>query len=392
MKLRGLDDLEVEGKRVLVRADLNVPLYKGEVSDDSRIQATLPTLKALKQKGASRIVVCSHLGRPKGEKDPARSMRPVGQRLADLLERRVRVTEEPTGPPADFDEMDADEIGLVENLRFDAGEEANDPNFADSLAKLGDIFVNDAFGTAHRAHASVVGVAERLPSAAGLLFHKEIEVLSRMIEDPQRPFVVVLGGAKVSDKVGVVINLLTQADKIIIGGAMANTFLAAQGWNLGKSRIEKDHLDKVVDTFVKAEEAGVQLMLPSDLVAAESFDSDASTEVAAIKDFPKTHMALDIGPETRETFCDAISGANMVFWNGPMGVSEWDKFAKGTKRVAETIAATDAFTVVGGGDSMAALKKFELSDRIDHLSTGGGASLRFLEGTELPGLTPLLQK
>jgi phosphoglycerate kinase len=387
--IRGLDDLEIKGKRVLVRADLNVPINKGEVTDDSRIRATLPTLTALRQKGASRIIVCSHLGRPKGVRDPSLSLRPVGQRLADLIERRVRVTEDPTGPPSDFDEMDADEIGMLENLRFDPREEENDAGFADELAKLGDVYVNDAFGTAHRAHASVVGVAQRLPSAAGLLLHKELEVLSRVLEDPKRPFVVVLGGAKVSDKIGVVANLLDKADKIIIGGAMANTFLTAQGWKLGESRVEKDKIDDVVDAMVASQSTDVQIMLPTDLVAADSFDSDSAWEVVSVQGFSAGKLALDIGPETTAAFAEAVTNAGMVLWNGPMGVFEWDSFAKGTKAVATAVCGSEAFTVVGGGDTLAALSKFDLTEGIDHLSTGGGASLEFLEGKELPGVAVL---
>jgi len=355
--------------------------------DDTRIRATVPTIRALLSAGA-RVICCSHLGRPKGSRVPALSMVPVGQCLATILERRVRVTSEPNGSPADLEGMEADEVALLENLRFDPREEANDPSFAEELASLADAFVCDSFGAVHRAHASVALVPKLLPSAAGFLLTKEVEVLTRIMEEPKRPFVLVLGGAKVSDKLGVVRNFLDKADHILIGGAMANTFLAASGRGVGGSRVESDRMEEVRDTLRQAESSSTEIILPDDLVVAESFEQDA-THKTLNSEVPEGWMALDVGPATTARFRERIRDAGMVLWNGPMGVFEWPKFAAGTREVAEAVAATSAYTVVGGGDSAAALASFGLTDRIDHLSTGGGASLEFLEGRSLPGLTAL---
>lgn len=365
-----------------------MPLKDGEVADDLRIRAAVPTIEALLERGA-QLICCSHLGRPKGKPTPELSLVPVGQALATLLNRRVRVTGEPTGPPEDLVEMGPDEVGLLENLRFDPREEANDTQFARELARLADVYVDDAFGAVHRAHASVAAVAEMLPGAAGLLLQREVEVLSRVLEEPERPFVVVLGGSKVSDKLGVVRNLLNKADAILIGGAMANTFLAASGSEVGSSKIEQDRIDEVSETLRMAESAGVRLLLPVDVLAADGFSETAETQTTSAAQIPEGRMALDIGPASVARFSEEIKGAATVLWNGPMGVFEWDAFSAGTRGVAEAVASGEGFSVVGGGDSAAALAKFGLSDKVDHLSTGGGASLEFLEGRPMPGLQPL---
>jgi phosphoglycerate kinase len=393
MKLPSLDSLPVAGKRVLVRADLNVPLADGPdgrvVADDTRLRASLPTIRALIDRKAT-VVVCSHLGRPKGEPNPTYSLAPVAAALSKLLRMKVRLTSTPTGPADELDGLGPDEVGLLENLRFDPGEEANDKRFAARLAALADAYVDDAFGAVHRAHASVVGVAEQLPSAAGLLLQKEVDVLSRLVEAPDRPFVLVLGGAKVSDKIGVVANFLRRADAILIGGAMANTFLAARGEKVGTSRIEPDRLAEVRRTLASAAKAGVEVVLPSDVVVAEAFDEHAEPTVVPVNAIPDDRMALDIGPATAARFGAWVGRAATVLWNGPMGVFEWESFSNGTKDVAKAVASSKAFTVVGGGDSAAALAAFGLENDVSHLSTGGGASLEFLEGRELPGLKALL--
>ena len=398
MKLPSLDALPVSGKRVLVRADLNVPLAEGPdgpdgprvVSDDTRIRASLPTIRALLDRRAT-VIVCSHLGRPKGEPNPKYSLAPVAGALSNLLRMKVRLTSSPTGPADELDGIGPDEIALLENLRFDPGEEANDRRFATRLAGLADAYVDDAFGAVHRAHASVVGVAEQLPSAAGRLLQREVDVLSRLIESPDRPFVLVLGGAKVSDKIGVVANFLRRADAILIGGAMANTFLAATGEKVGTSRIEPERLDEVRKTLAAASRAGVEIVLPTDVVVAGAFDEHAQATVVPASAIPPDMMALDVGPATAARFGAWVSRAATVLWNGPMGVFEWESFSHGTQDVARAVAASKAFTVVGGGDSAAALAAFGLSDEVSHLSTGGGASLEFLEGRELPGLKALMR-
>jgi len=393
MKLPTLETLSVAGKRVLVRSDLNVPLTEGpegqEVADDTRLRASLPTIRALLDRKAT-VIVCSHLGRPKGERNPKYSLAPVAAALSKLLRMQVRLTSTPTGPADELDGLGPDEIGLLENLRYDPGEEANDKRFAARLAALADAYVDDAFGAVHRAHASVVGVAEQLPSAAGLLLQKEVDVLSRLVESPDRPFVLVLGGAKVSDKIGVVANFLRRADAILIGGAMANTFLAARGEKVGISRIEPDRLGEVRRTLASAAKAGVEVVLPSDVVVAEAFDEHAEATVVSVNAIPDDRMALDIGPATAARFGAWVGRAATVLWNGPMGVFEWESFSNGTLEVAKAVASSKGFTVVGGGDSAAALAAFGLENDVSHLSTGGGASLEFLEGRELPGLKVLL--
>jgi phosphoglycerate kinase len=393
VKLPSLDSLPVAGKRVLVRADLNVPLIDGPdgrvVADDTRLRASLPTIRALLDRRAT-VIVCSHLGRPKGEANPKYSLAPVAAALSNLLRMKVRLTSSPTGPADELDGLGPDEVALLENLRYDPGEEANDRKFAARLAALADFYVDDAFGAVHRAHASVVGVAEQLPSAAGLLLQKEVDVLSRLVESPDRPFVLVLGGAKVSDKIGVVANFLRRADAILIGGAMANTFLAATGESVGISRVEPDRLEEVRRTLAAASKAGVEVVLPSDVVVAEAFDEHAEPTVVPTNAIPDDKMALDIGPATAARFGTWVAKAATVLWNGPMGVFEWESFSNGTRAVAKAVAASQAFTVVGGGDSAAALAAFGLENDVSHVSTGGGASLEFLEGKELPGLKSLL--
>jgi phosphoglycerate kinase len=390
VKLPSLESLPVAGRRVLVRADLNCPLDGGEVADDTRIRASLPTIRSLLDRRAT-VIVCSHLGRPKGQPNPKYSLAPVAKVMSDLLRMNVRLTSGPAGPSSELEGLGPDEIGLLENLRFDPGEEANDRKFAARLASLADAYVDDAFGAVHRAHASVAGVAELLPSAAGLLLQREVDVLSRLITAPDRPFVVVLGGSKVSDKIGVVANFLRRADAILIGGAMANTFLAATGESVGTSRTEPDRLEEVRKTLAAAARAGVEIVLPTDLVVAPAFEETAEATVVTVNAVPADQMALDIGPASAARFGAWIARAATVLWNGPMGVFEWQAFAGGTKAVAESVAASKAFTVVGGGDSAAALAAFGLSDSVSHLSTGGGASLEFLEGRDLPGLKALMQ-
>jgi phosphoglycerate kinase len=390
LRLPALDDLEVQGKRVLLRVDFNVPMKEGEVGDDTRIRAAIPTIRALLDR-RSRVICCSHLGRPGGKIDPELSMLPVGRALADVLRSPVRVTDSSTGPPEDVADLPAGEIALLENLRFHPGEESNDQGFAEELAALADVYVGDAFGAVHRSHASVDKVPRLLPRAAGLLLQKEVEVLTRLLEDPKSPFVVVLGGAKVSDKLGVVSNLLDRADSILIGGAMANTFLKARGASLGASKVEEDRLDEVASTLEAAEQAGVDILLPDDLVVGDSFDEAATPSVVSIDAVPEDAMALDIGPESRRSYVERIKQASTILWNGPMGVFEWESFAGGTREVAEAVANAKGFTVVGGGDSVAALSQFRLTRGVDHISTGGGASLEFLEGQPLPGLVALTE-
>ena len=383
MKLRTLDDLDVASKRVFLRADFNVPLSKpdGSITDDLRIRATLPTLYELLEKGASRIVIGSHLGRPKGKPDPKYSLAPVAARLGDLLGEDVPLGESPTGPVPD-----GARVALLQNLRFDPGEEANDGSFAERLASLADVYVDDAFGAVHRAHASVVAVAELLPAAAGRLLVKEVSVLSRLLTDPERPFVAVVGGAKVSDKLKVLRSLLELVDRMLIGGGMAFTFLAALGHEVGKSLLESDQVPLVKELM---RDAGDRLMLPVDVVVASAPEPGAEKKQVLADAIPADLAGFDIGKETSRRYVDAIRKAKTVFWNGPMGVFEVDDFAAGTRAVAAAIAKGDCYSVIGGGDSAAAIRKFGYDEEVSHISTGGGASLEFLEGEELPGLVPL---
>ncbi|MBK5228933.1 MAG: phosphoglycerate kinase [Actinobacteria bacterium] len=392
-ELPSMEDLDVMGQRVLLRCDLNVPLRAGQITDDHRIQAAIPTILALLERGA-RVIVCSHLGRPKGKVVEELRMAPVGQRLEQLLGRPVEVLGTVVGEEVLAASLSRADVILLENLRFEPGETANDPNFARSLAALADCYVNDAFGSAHRAHASTVGVAKLLPSAAGSLLKNEVEKLSRILTSAERPFVAVLGGAKVSDKLGVIGNLLHRVDSFCIGGAMAFTLLVARGEDVGGSLVEKDRVDEVRGVLAEADEKGVEVLLPDDVVAADSIDEGAAHETVDLAGIGG-RLGVDIGPRSAERFAAEISTAKTVLWNGPMGIFEIEDYAAGTKAVAEAVVEATrngAYSVVGGGDSAAALKQLGMDDQVSHLSTGGGASLEFLEGIELPGIAALTER
>jgi phosphoglycerate kinase len=391
--IRPVDNLDVEGRRVMVRCDLNVPLKDGRVTDDLRVRASLPTLKALLERDA-RVVVCSHLGRPKGAVVEELRLRPVGERLRELLGEEVVILTEVVGPDAKEATTSEARVVLLENLRFDPGEEKNDPAFADALASLAEAYVNDAFGSSHRAHASVVGVPERLPAAAGYLLADEVEKLERLLEAPERPFVAVLGGAKVSDKLGVIDNLIDRVDSIVIGGAMAFTLLKARGEPVGRSLVEEDRLGEVRDVMERADEKGVRLLLPTDVVAADSAEEGAPHETVALEAIGD-RMGVDIGPKSAAAFADVTATAKTVLWNGPMGIFEIADYAAGTRAIAQAVAdatKNGAYTVVGGGDSAAALEQMDMTGAVSHLSTGGGASLELLEGLDLPGVAVLREK
>jgi phosphoglycerate kinase len=390
LSLPTIDDLEVAGKRVLVRCDFNVPLNDGHITDDMRIRSAVPTLEALLAKGA-RLTVCSHLGRPRGTVVDDLRLAPIGRALSQMLEREVRSVSDVVGPEAQAASASLADVVLLENLRFEPGEEANDPAFADALAGLAEVYVDDAFGAAHRAHASVVGVAERLPSAAGLLLADEVAKLERLLHEPDRPFVAVLGGAKVSDKLAVIGNLLERVDTICIGGAMAFTLLVAQGHDVGRSLVESDRVSEVADVLKTAEGRGVDILLPTDVVAADGPDEGAAHETVAL-DRIGDRMGVDIGPDSARTFGAAIEAAKTVLWNGPMGIFEIEAYSHGTRDVARAVGRATgrgAYTVAGGGDSAAALRQMNMTDAVSHLSTGGGASLELLEGKDLPGIAVL---
>lgn len=385
-------DADVRGKRVLVRVDFNVPLSGGSVTDDTRIRAALPTIRYLVDHGA-RVILASHLGRPKGEPDPAFSLRPVRRALERLIGRNVVFVPEAIGEAATaaVERMVDGEIVMLENVRFYPGEKANDPDFARELATLADIYVNDAFGAAHRAHASTAGVADYLPAYAGMLLSRELEMVSSLIADPDRPFAVILGGSKVSEKIGVIDRFLDIADSILIGGGMVFTFLAAKGIGIGDSIVEPDWVERAGEMLEKAADSKCDLILPVDFVVADAFAPDANTKIVGREEIPDGMMGLDIGPTTSELFKSEIERAHTVFWNGPMGVFEMPAFATGTREVAEALGRNSrAVSVVGGGDSAAALKAFGLEDRVSFISTGGGASLKLLEGSPLPGVETLL--
>ncbi len=379
-------DLDVQGKKVLVRVDFNVPLAEGKVADDSRIRAALPTIQYLLDHGAA-VILCSHLGRPKGV-DPVFSLRPVAEYLGTLIDAPVAFAEDCIGAPAASAAavLQPGQVLVLENTRFHDGEKKNDPEMAKQLAALADLYVNDAFGSAHRAHASTAGVTDYLPAAAGFLLEKEIKYLGNAIADPARPFVTILGGAKVSDKIGVIENLLDKSDCILIGGGMANTFFKAQGYAMADSLVEEDAVDTARALLKKA---GEKLILPVDMVIADAFSADAADRTVDAGPVPEGWRALDIGPRTADAFGAVIAGAGTVVWNGPMGVFEFDKFAKGTFAIAKAVAESGATSIIGGGDSIAAINKSGLEDRITHISTGGGASLEMLEGKVLPGLAAL---
>lgn len=388
-------DLKVEGRRVLVRVDFNVPMKDGEITDDFRIRSSLKTIKYLIDQKA-RVILMSHLGRPKGEYKKEFSLAPVKTRLEELLGQDVVFIEATT--PADeltiaaSENLKNGEVMLLENTRFSPGEEKNDPEFAKLLAKHADYFVNDAFGTVHRAHASNVGVSELMPSAAGFLVAKEIEYIKDNLDNPKRPFVAILGGAKVSDKIGVIENLLNKVNAILIGGAMANTFLKANGYDMGKSLVEDDKVELAKSLIEKAKEARVDLVLPVDVVVSESLDKPKNVETVLLEDLPKDTMALDIGKMTINLFADKIKKAKLVIWNGPMGVFENEKFSKGTFEIAKAVAESDAISIIGGGDSALAVKLSGYEDKVSHVSTGGGASLEMMEGKELPGIAAISDK
>jgi phosphoglycerate kinase len=393
MNKKTVRDLDVRDKRVLVRVDFNVPINDGEVTDDTRIQRALPTIRYLLEEGARPILI-SHLGRPKGEPDPNYAMDPVARRLEELLGEPVLKLDAAVGPELEeaLENWDGRGVVLLENSRFYPGETKNDPEFSEQLASLADLYVDDAFGAAHRAHATTVGVAERLPAAAGLLLEEEVDYLDGVLENPERPFVAILGGAKVSDKLGVIESLHAVADTLLIGGAMCFTFFEARGYEVGKSLVEDDYVDEAKRLM---DEAGEKLVLPVDVVVAEEMEEGAESETVGVDGIPSDKMGLDIGPRTVELFEERISGAKTIFWNGPMGVFEIDAFAKGTEGVARAVAAASAkgaTSVIGGGDSVAAVKKLGLEDEMSHISTGGGASLEYVEGKELPGVAVLPEK
>jgi len=383
-------DIDIKGKKVLVRVDFNVPLNETGVGDDTRIRAALPTIQYLLDGGAA-VILCSHLGRPKGGPDPKYSLRPVAEHLSSLIGKPVKFSSDCIGPEAKeaAEELKPGEVLMLENTRFHAEEEKNDAEMSRQLASLADLYVNDAFGTAHRAHASTEGVTHFLPAAAGFLLEKEIKYLGQVIDNPQRPFVAIMGGAKISDKIGVIKNLLTRADTILIGGGMANTFMKAQGLAVADSLVEDDSLGIARALF---EEAGGKIHLPVDMVVANQYAADAESKTLKVQDVPDGWRILDIGPETVKAFRAIIATARTVVWNGPMGVFEFPKFAEGTFGVAKAVADSAAVSVIGGGESVAAIQQSGLADKITHISTGGGASLEMLEGLELPGVAALLDK
>ena len=392
---KSVEDLDVKGKRVLVRCDFNVPLKDGEITNDKRIVAALPTIKYLMEQGA-KVILCSHLGRPKGEYKPEFSLAPVAKRLSEYLGVDVPLAEDENVVGDNAKKMAADlqdgQVMLLENVRYRAEETKNEENFSKELASLADLFVNDAFGTAHRAHCSTTGVASYLPAACGYLIQKEIRFMGGALADPKRPLVALLGGAKVSDKIGVISNLIDKCDTIIIGGGMAYTFMKYLGHNIGTSLLEADWVDKAGEMMQTAKDKGVKFLIPVDNRCGKEYKEDTEVLVCKSDDIPDGWMGLDIGPKTEKLFADAIDGAGTVIWNGPMGVSEWDNFASGTIAVAKAIADSGAISIIGGGDSVAAVTKLGFADKMSHISTGGGASLEFLEGKELPGIAALQDK
>lgn len=392
---KSVEDLDVKGKRVLVRCDFNVPLKDGEITNDKRIVAALPTIKYLMEQGA-KVILCSHLGRPKGEYKPEFSLAPVAKRLSEYLGVDVPLAEDENVVGDNAKKMAADlqdgQVMLLENVRYRAEETKNEENFSKELASLADLFVNDAFGTAHRAHCSTTGVASYLPAACGYLIQKEIQFMGGALADPKRPLVAILGGAKGSDKIGVISNLIDKCDTIIIGGGMAYTFMKYLGHNIGTSLLEADWVDKAGEMMQTAKDKGVKFLIPIDNRCGKEYKEDTEVLVCKSDDIPDGWMGLDIGPKTEKLFADAIDGAGTVIWNGPMGVSEWDNFASGTIAVAKAIADSGAISIIGGGDSVAAVTKLGFADQMSHISTGGGASLEFLEGKELPGIAALQDK
>lgn len=391
---KSVQDIQVTGKKVLVRCDFNVPLDGQTITDAKRIKEALPTIQYLADHGA-KVILCSHLGRPKGEFNLKYSLAPVAKKLSELLGKPVALAADVIGPDAQSKAaaLQDGDVMLLENVRFHAEEEKNDPEFAKKLASLAEVYVNDAFGTAHRAHASTEGVSHYLsPSVCGFLIEKEIRIMGGALSNPKRPFVAILGGAKVSDKIGVIHNLMDKVDTLIIGGAMAYTFHKANGYRIGNSLCEDDKIDLAKELMAQAQEKGIRFLLPVDNRAGDKYDPDCHAIDVDSDNIPDGYMGLDIGPRTEKLFADAIQGAGTVVWNGPMGVSEWEKFASGTRQVAQAVASSGAISIIGGGDSAAAIEKLGFADKVTHISTGGGASLEFLEGKTLPGIACLDNK
>ena len=389
-----MDDVNVKGKRVFVRVDFNVPMEDGKITDETRIRAAIPTIEALVNKGA-KVILASHLGRPKGEVKEDMRLTAVGERLSELMNKPVKKLDESIGEAVEaaVAEMQDGDIVLLENVRFHKGEEKNDEELAKAFARLADVYVNDAFGAAHRAHASTEGIAKHVEAAvAGYLMQKELDVLGKALSQPERPFTAIIGGAKVKDKIGVIENLLDKVDHLIIGGGLSYTFTKAEGYDIGTSLLEEDKIELAKSFIEKAKEKGVELHMPIDAVVANEFSKDAETKVVDIDAIPSDWMGLDIGPKTAEKYADIIKNSKLIIWNGPMGVFEMDKFANGTEKVAQAMAETQGYTVIGGGDSAAAVEKFDVADKMDHISTGGGASLELMEGKELPGIVALNDK
>lgn len=394
MNKKSVKDIDVKGRVVFCRVDFNVPMKDGKVTDETRIRAALPTIQYLTEQGA-KVLLASHLGRPKGQVVEELRLTPVAARLGELLGKEVKKADEAYGDAvkAQISEMKDGDILVLENVRFYPGEEKNDPELSKAFADLADVYVNDAFGAAHRAHASTAGIAEHLPAVAGFLMEKELEVLGKALSNPDRPFTAIIGGAKVKDKIGVIESLLEKVDNLIIGGGLAYTFVKALGHEVGKSLLEEDKIDLAKSFMDRAKEKGVNFYMPKDVLVADDFSNDANTKIVPISEIPSDWEALDIGTETQKTYADVIKNSKLVVWNGPMGVFELDAFAKGTKAVAEALAeAKDTYSVIGGGDSAAAVEKFGLADKMSHISTGGGASLEFMEGKELPGVKALNDK
>jgi phosphoglycerate kinase len=394
MNKKTLKDIDVKGKRVFCRVDFNVPMKDGKVTDETRIRAAIPTIQYLVEQGA-KVILASHLGRPKGEVVEELRLNAVAARLQALLGKDVAKADEAFGEEVKktIDGMSEGDVLVLENVRFYPGEEKNDPELAKAFAELADVYVNDAFGAAHRAHASTEGIAQHIPAVAGFLMEKELDVLSKALSNPERPFTAIVGGAKVKDKIGVIDHLLDKVDNLIIGGGLSYTFIKALGHEVGKSLLEEDKIELAKSFMEKAKKNGVNFYMPVDVVVADDFSNDANTQVVSIENIPSDWEGLDAGPKTREIYADVIKNSKLVIWNGPMGVFELDAFANGTKAVAEALAeATDTYSVIGGGDSAAAVEKFHLADKMSHISTGGGASLEFMEGKELPGVVALNDK
>ncbi len=388
-----VEDLQVAGKKVLVRCDFNVKMENGVITSDKRIVASLPTIKYLIANGA-KVILCSHLGRPKGEVVPEFSLAPVAARLSELLGQEVKMAKDVVGESAQALAADLKdgEVLLLENVRYEKGETKNDPELSKKFADLAELYVNDAFGSAHRAHSSTTGVADHLPAACGYLIQKEIEFIGGALENPQRPLVAILGGAKVSDKIGVITNLIDKCDTLIIGGGMAYTFMKSMGYEIGTSLLEADKVELAAEMMKKAEEKGVKFLIPVDNKVGKEYKADTEAMVVDSNKIPEGWMGLDIGPKTQAIFAEAVKDAGTVIWNGPMGVSEWEAFASGTIAVATAIAESGAISIIGGGDSAAAIQKLGFADKMSHISTGGGASLEYLEGKELPGIAALNEK